>query len=263
MRPKLSSDQWPTEWILLALVLAGVLGYFCWTVLPPSFQILLLTLLIACVPLALLALLLNGIQAGIRDQENVRHHWQHFAEQTNMTFQLQPWRSPLRFFARQQTCECAIKGLYQQRTVTLERVESYIGRHKAYTTQGVISFQNPAHTSFSIKRRGISGLLANLFSADTSAVEQRELETRFAFEGEPASLVERLLQSQSLRKLLLDPFWLTASSITEDGISIAADSLRFCTPACNTEDELRQLLTRLYALTALLEEEMAETSQTN
>lgn len=109
----------------------------------------------------------------------------------------------------------------------------------------------------------ISGLFANLFRTETSAVDQRELDTRFIFEGEPVGLVAQLLQNQSFPQLVLDPFWVLGPSLTGTTISVATESLSFRAPACNTEDELRQLLTRLYVLTALLEQEMTKAPQTN
>ncbi|CAN5475260.1 hypothetical protein BH10CHL1_BH10CHL1_21730 [soil metagenome] len=262
MRHKRSLNAWPIEWILLALVLASVVGYFCWTLLPPLLQNLLITMLLACLPLAMLALLLSGIRASTKDQESSQRAWQHFAEQANVTFQLQPWRSAWSFFEGQQFCEWAIQGVYQQRTMTVERVKIYLGRNTFYVTQGTISFQNSPHKSFSFKRRGFSGIIANLLSSDRATVEQRELETRFTFEGEPVSLVAQLLENQSLRKLLMDPFWLSVSSLTGASIRVAAESLHFCAPACHTEKELQELLNRLYALAALLEQAIARTHPT-
>ena len=258
MRNKLFIKDWSPEWVLLALLFAGIVGYLCWAVLPVIVQHLLIRLLInACLPLAILALVFNFVKTHTKEQESIQRNWQRFADQANMTFQLHPWRSGWRIFEGQQFCECAVKGVYQQRALTVERHKIYLGRHTFYVTQGTISLQNPGKVNFRIERRGLSSFFTNVLSPSNATVRQRELDTRFLFAGQPASLVTQSLQNQQIEKLLLDSLWLSGSTIVGAMFSVEGESLHFRAPSCHTLDELRELLNKVYTLAALLEQEIA------
>lgn len=259
MRNKLPSEQWPAEWVLVALVLATVLGYLGWTVLPQVVQGVLVGLGIMGFFLIGLGLLIRTIQSIAKDQEEVLHSWQHFAEQENLAFQLHPWRSPWSFLGGQKFCECAINGLYRQRRLTVEWLKIYLGRHTLYATRGSINIQNPTGCRFTIKRRGISSLFVSVLGATKATVVQRELDIRFVFEGQPANCIAQILQNQQIEKMLLDPVWLSglSSTDTDTKLEIKGETLTFQAPACHTEDELRLLLDKVYALAPILEQELA------
>ena len=258
MRNKLPSEQWAAEWVLVALVLAAVLGYLGWTVLPQVVQGGLVGLGIIGFFLIVCVLIIRTIQSMAKDQEEVLHNWQHFAEQENLAFQLHPWRSPWSIFEGQKFCECAINGLYRQRTLTVEWLKIYIGRNTLYATRGSINIQNPTGCRFTMKRRGISSFFVSLLGATKATVVQRELDIRFVFDGQPANCIAQILQNQQIEKMLLDPVWLSGvpSTDTDTKLGIKGETLTFQAPACHTEDELRLLLDKVYALAPRLEQEL-------
>lgn len=257
MGDKLSSEQWPAEWVLVALVLASVLGYLGWTMMPLVAQNLLLDLGIICILFVVLILVISTIWAMAKEREDILCNWQHFAEQENLAFQLHPWQSRWSIFEGQRVCECAIQGVYQQRTLIIERLKVYQGRYTDYPTQGSITIQNPTGIHFCIKGRGFSSLLVNLWRTTKATIEQRELDTRFVFEGQPSGNVTQILQNRQLRKLLLDPLWISRTSIIGTKVSLEGEKLTFQMPACNTEDELGTLLSSIYTLAPIIEQEIA------